>query len=154
MLFVPKKCSKPKRDLMTIQDVRKAITSLALRERLVFKLATIAGLRPGEIFGLKRARVLDEGIEIRQRVYRGRTDTPKTERSVRFVASAATLREDMEAWLERCSTAGPDAWLFPSERLQPQSRRTTSCFDICDRHSLPSDWDGQISKSCVEPTLR
>jgi integrase len=59
MLFVPRACSKPKRLVMTLDDVRKAIRALELKERLLFKLATVAGLRPGEIFGLRRGRVLD-----------------------------------------------------------------------------------------------
>src|SRR5215471_14686883 len=60
ILFVPRSCSKPKRLVMTLDDVRKAIRGLELKERLVFKLATVAGLRPGEIFGLRRGRVLDQ----------------------------------------------------------------------------------------------
>jgi integrase len=116
MLFIPKSCSKPKRVVMTLDDVRRAINGLQLQERLVFKLATVAGLRPGEIFGLRRGRILDQVVEIQERVYRGAMDTPKTDRSVRSVTLASMLREDMQAWLEK-TPGGSDAWLFPSERL-------------------------------------
>jgi len=116
MLFVPRTCLKPKRLTMTLEHVRRAIGGLELRERLVFKLATVAGLRPGEIFGLRRRRVLDQVLDIQERVYRGEMGTPKTERSVRSVTIATTLREDIDAWLLE-SPGGSEAWLFPSERL-------------------------------------
>jgi integrase len=102
---------------MTIQDVRKALAALGLRERLVLKLATVAGLRPGEIFGLRRGLVVDHGIDIQQRVYRGLVDTPKTQRSTRSVALSKMLREDIEAWLAQVP-GGPKGWLFPSEKLK------------------------------------
>jgi integrase len=116
MLFVPKGCPKPTRLKMSIQEVRLAIGGLELRERLIFKLATVAGMRPGEIFGLRRARVIDQVVDIQQGIYRRKIGTPKTEKSVRQVAIAATLREDIDAWLTS-SLGGADAWLFPSERL-------------------------------------
>ena len=101
---------------MTIAEVRKAITMLELQERLVFKMAAAAGLRPGEIFALRRGCVLDQVRNIQERVYRGAIDTPKTERSVRSVALASMLREDIDAWLSQ-SPAVAEMWLFPSERL-------------------------------------
>ncbi len=116
MLFVPRSCPKPKRRAMTLADVRTGINILALRERIVFKLATVAGLRPGEIFGLRRHRVLEQVVDIQQRIYRGQIDTPKTHRSVRHVALASMICEDIDAWLGS-SPGGPEAWLFPSERL-------------------------------------
>jgi integrase len=107
--------------VMTIQDVRKALAALELRERLVFKLA-IAGLRPGKIFGLRRGLVVDHGIDIQQRVYRGLVDTPKTQRSMRSVALSKMLREDIEAWLAQVP-GGPKGWVFPSEKLKtPMSK--------------------------------
>ncbi len=57
------------------------------RERLIAKLAVLAGMRPGEIFGrLKWARLGSDYADIRQRVYRGDVDSPKSVRSVRFAA--------------------------------------------------------------------
>lgn len=118
MLFVPKNCKKTIRLTMTLADVRLAIHGLDLRERIVFKLATVAGLRPGEIFGLRRRNALTGILDIQERVYRGEVDTPKTDRGVRSVALAETLREDLELWL--AETSGE--WLFQSERGTPLSK--------------------------------
>lgn len=57
--------------------------ALDLRERLIAKLALVAGMRPGEIFALTWGRLTETYVEIRQRVYRGTIDTPKTEDSNR-----------------------------------------------------------------------
>jgi len=132
MLFVPRSCAKPKRRAMTLADVRKAINVLPLRERLIFKLATVAGIRPGEIFGLRRDRVLEQVVDIQQRIYRGQVDTPKTPRSVRPVALASMIREDLSAWLAS-SPGGSDAWLFPSERLTTPISKD----NLMDRYMKP-----------------
>ena len=44
-------------------------------------------------------------------------------KSVRFAALSATVREDLDGWLGRDPDAGPDDWLFPSEKLsKPMSK--------------------------------
>jgi len=56
MLFTPRGCSRPEHTTMAAEQVETALAVLELRERLVFKLAVLAGMRPGEIFALRRAR--------------------------------------------------------------------------------------------------
>jgi integrase len=101
---------------MTFEEVRRGY-SLELRERLVFKLATVGGMRPGEIFGLRRGSVFAKVIDIHERLYRGKMNTPKSQKSERKVPPAPTLLEDIDCWLLQCPDRGPDSWLFPSERL-------------------------------------
>ena len=43
--------------VMTVEEVRQLFSVLDIRERLIARLALLAGMRPGEIFGLKWARV-------------------------------------------------------------------------------------------------
>jgi len=116
LLFTPRGCSRPEHRTMSAEEVKLAVTVLDLRERLIFKLAVFAGLRPGEIFGLRRQRLSENTADIRERIYRGKLDTPKTQKSVRVVALSASVREDLQRWLET-SPAGPADWLFPSEML-------------------------------------
>ena len=71
---------------MTLDGARKMLSVLDVRERLIARLALLAGMRPGEIFGLKWARMEADYADIRQRVYRGDVDSPKSTRSVRFAA--------------------------------------------------------------------
>src|SRR5262245_50862680 len=100
---------------MTLEEVTKACGISSLRERLIIKLAVLAGMRPGEIFGLHRGHLEETYLNVRQRVYRGDIDTPKTKKSTREVGLSDGLREDMAAWLANSPNTGPDGWLFPSE---------------------------------------
>ena len=82
LLFTPKEAAKPVRRVMTIKEVQTCFAALDQRERLIAKLAVIAGMRPGEIFALTWGRMTATYADIRQRVYRGTIDTPKTDQSV------------------------------------------------------------------------
>jgi integrase len=99
LLFTPRECSRPERDVMTLEEVKKACKALPLRERLIVKLAVLAGMRPGEIFGLRRGHVGESYASVSQRVYRGDIDTPKTVKSLRKVALPEGLRQDLKTWL-------------------------------------------------------
>src|SRR5262249_48780369 len=50
LLFTPRECSRPEHRTMAVDEIKRAFGALELRERLIFKLAVLAGLRPGEIF--------------------------------------------------------------------------------------------------------
>jgi hypothetical protein len=54
-------------------------------------------MRPGEIFGLTVKAVTHGYADIRQRVYRGVIDTPKTDNSIREVGLPPGLKEDFFA---------------------------------------------------------
>jgi integrase len=116
-LFTPRECSKPQHRVMTVADIKQALGVLGLRERLIFKLAVFAGLRPGEIFGIRRTRLSEDAVDIQERIYRGKLDTPKTQKSIRLVPLSASVREDLENWLA-VSPVCAEAWLFPSENLE------------------------------------
>lgn len=50
LLFTPKTAARPIHKAMTIGEVRSCFAALEQRERLIAKLALLAGMRPGEIF--------------------------------------------------------------------------------------------------------
>lgn len=123
VLYVPKNAAKPRRDWMTIEQVKLAFEVLPLRERVIVKLAVIAGMRPGEIFGLRHGRIAEDHADIQERVYRGDIDTPKTAKSVRLAALSVGLITDLKAWAKECPSEGPESWLFPSEKLSKPMNR-------------------------------
>jgi integrase len=102
--------------------VKKCAEVLPHRERLIFKLATFGGMRPGEILALKWKHLSDESAKIEQRVYRGEIDTPKTRTSERVIALSGGVREEIATWKTYVLDDGPEAWVFPSERNTPLSR--------------------------------
>lgn len=122
MLFTPSQCPMPERPTMSADQVTQAFAVLDLRERLVFRLAVLAGLRPGEIFALRQSRLTENSAQVQERIYRGRLDTPKTRKSVRMVALSASLQTDLRDWLA-VWPASSEGWLFASESLEkPMSK--------------------------------
>jgi integrase len=122
LLFTPKEAKKPLRRTMTIREVQICFGALEQRERLIAKLAVIAGMRPGEIFALTWGRLTATHADIRQRVYRRKIDTPKTDNSIRQAALSEGLLVEIERWRMTAATIDDDAWVFPSERKTPLSK--------------------------------
>jgi len=122
LLFTPKDAARRERRVMTLKEVNRCTEVLDLRERLIVKLAILAGMRPGEIFGLVWGRLFAAHAEIVQRVYRGIVDTPKTNQSVRDAALSVGLAAEIERWREFAVDSRPEAWVFPSERMTPLSK--------------------------------
>jgi integrase len=87
-------------------------------------------MRPGEIFGLTWGRLTATYADIRQRVYRGIVDTPKTDQSVRHAALPEGLLREIEVWRALSVETSKEAWVFPSERMTPLSK------DNCWRRSM------------------
>jgi integrase len=117
LLFTPSECRRATPRVMTVEEVRLLFSVLDVRERLIARLAVLAGMRPGEIFGLKWARLEADYADIRQRVYRGDVDSPKTVRSVRFAAFSDGLIASIDECRAISIDTGADAWVFPSEKL-------------------------------------
>jgi integrase len=70
LLFTPRECPLPTTEIMTLEEVKKLFGVLDVREQLIARLAVLAGMRPGEIFGLTWERLEVQYADIRQRVYR------------------------------------------------------------------------------------
>jgi integrase len=77
LLFTPKEAKKTVRRVMTMKEVQIYFAALPQRERLIAKLAVIAGMRPGEIFALTWGQMTAAYADIRQRAYRGRSTPQK-----------------------------------------------------------------------------
>ena len=116
-LVTPATASRGIKRVMNREEVMRLLLAMELRERLITRLAIFAGMRPGEIFGLKWQHVKADSVVIQQRLYRGKINTPKTRRSVRTAAFTPKIVSEMQEWKSICPGTQPDAWVFPSERL-------------------------------------
>jgi integrase len=130
MLFTPREARKPVHRVMTIEDVQKVFLALDGREKLIVKLAILAGMRPGEIFALRWTQLGATYADIKQRLYRGSIDTPKTDQSLRKAALSEGLLADIESWRVKSLTVESGSWVFPSERFTPMSK------DNCWRRNI------------------
>lgn len=115
MLHTPRGVPDPAEKLvMTPAQLVRGLSALKQREAMIWKLGGFVGLRPGEIFALRRKRVGPNYVAIEERMYKGVIDRPKNWRSKRRAAISDSLRQELRVWLEFIDE-NPDAWLFPSE---------------------------------------
>ncbi len=109
----------PKRDAtIGLEQFQQLVEALELRDRLVVELVAIVGLRPGEAVALNWTDIdlVKGALTIRQRVYRGKIDTPKTVNSSRLAALPSGVHGRLRAWREMAEQ--PDGLVFPSENGQ------------------------------------
>jgi len=59
---------------------------------------------------------------IRQRVYRGVIDSPKTKQSFRKAALSEGLLREIEKWRTEAPSTAADAWVLPSARMTPLAK--------------------------------
>jgi integrase len=133
LIFTPQECPRPDTKIMTIKEVVTLFSILETRERLITQLAVIAGMRPGEIFALKWRRLEAEYADIQQRIYRGDIDSPKSRYSVRWAALSDGLLRAIAEWRSVSLDPSPDAWVFPSEKLNTPVRKD----NVWRRHFRP-----------------
>ena len=86
-------------------------------------VSVLTGLRIGEVLALRWRDVdlVNGMLRVRQTVYEGRFDEPKTRRSNRSVPLGAKGIAVLE--VRRPGTPNPDALIFPTQNGSPMSRR-------------------------------
>lgn len=131
-LFTPRNCVACKQKLVLTPDQSAdMIAALDPREKVIVRLATWEGMRPGEILALQVGDLESDSLWVRRRLYKGDLDVPKTKRSYRQVALTTGTVALLTAWREFTGD-DPEDWLFPSENGQPIRRD-----NVWRRYMLP-----------------
>jgi len=100
-------------------------------------LAMLSGLRRGELFAL-RWRDLDEHermLSVREAVYEGSFDTPKTQASVRQIPLSDGALKLITAWKARSKRTEQDALVFctwSGKPISPNNVLRQQIFSVCD----------------------
>lgn len=114
-----------------LEDVARIIASSSGGHRVLYWLAAETGLRAGELMALRLGDVELDRITVRQSVWHGRVQSPKTNNAVRTVAVSAQLGAMLWEQAERqkskgheflftASSGSPiDASLFRQRKLKP-----------------------------------
>jgi len=109
-------CKQPKPKLtLTPQSIELIENSLDIRERLIFRLDTVEGLRPSEWSGLQVGDAKDDRIRILRRNYRFHINDPKNPKSKREVPLTSRTAAILKEYRKLLVDNRPEAWLFPSE---------------------------------------
>jgi integrase len=122
-LFTPRHYQEGRsREVLTPEQADIMIGALELREKVVVRLATWEGMRPGEILALQMGDLDDDSVWVRRRVYKGDIDEPKSRRSTRRVALTLRTLGLLDQWKLPLLGSPPETWLFGSEKGTPMRR--------------------------------
>ncbi|HWR49604.1 MAG TPA: tyrosine-type recombinase/integrase [Bryobacteraceae bacterium] len=175
---VPPSRKKPDETYLSSQQIQALAAQLFGRDHLMFRLLVVCGLRPGELFALRRNDCDAEfgRLRIDETVYEGAVKEPKTEESASVVFVPSSLAQELQMWLD--STKGePDDWMFPSNSgepfrhasylkwvLKPAAKRAgiprvdlrmlrRSCATLSQRHATVKDTQTQLRHKDPAVTL-
>jgi integrase len=118
---------------ITADDITNAETELGIMERLIFRLASVEGMRAGEIFGLQVGDLREGKLYIERSVYRGLIDTPKSTAGRRTYTLSQTTAALLAQWIDMAKVSG-SIWLFPSE----DGETPLSFSNVYRRHIQPA----------------
>jgi integrase len=122
---------------LTTQQATQLLEALPPLARAMAGLAMLSGLRRGELFAL-RWRDLDEQqrlLIVREAVYEGCFDTPKTSAGVRQIPLSDGGLMLVAAWKARVKHSGPDALVFSTwsgKPISPNNVLRQQIFPACD----------------------
>jgi integrase len=114
---------KPSRRTLTIAEIAELLVNMDGRDHLIVRMFLVLGLRPGELFALRRDDWLDgNNLRIDQSVSPlvGVVD-PKTEASTACIWMPQSIATELDFWLESQKDKRPEAFIFPSRRGTPLS---------------------------------
>jgi integrase len=104
---------------LTWEQMREALSKLALRDWILLKLDMSNALRPSELFALKWRcfDVTDQTLDIQETVYKGKIRPyGKTKGSLTKVPIAKQLAKELNSWRQQCKDPSPEAFIFPGRR--------------------------------------
>jgi integrase len=146
---MPERTLKRPHRFLTIEEVRRLVAASKEPTRTIILLATMAGLRIGEILALRWGRIdlLRGTLLVAETCYKGHLGTPKTRASKRVVPLAPVVVRGLKEHYSRSADHSPSALVFATKQgaplaadnLRKKSLRTASKragLQRIDWHSL------------------
>ena len=115
---VPTQLRETDKTTLTWDQLRKALSGLNLRDRLLLELDMTNALRPSELFGLrwKSFNQASATMSVRETVYKGKIRPwGKTQRSLTTVHLPKELAAQIAAWKRQSPDSYPEAFIFPNQ---------------------------------------
>jgi integrase len=110
------KTTKPNRRALAVEEIARLLGAISGRDRLIVRMFLVLGLRPGELFALRRHdRVGPNQVRVDESIspISGIVE-PKTDASDAFVWLPQTLAIELDFWMESMQDKRPQAFLFAS----------------------------------------
>ena len=129
---------------LTVQQAQQLLKKRPLRSRTMVGLSLLTGLRRGEIFALRWGSVGEDTIKVKEAVYRGVFDAPKTPTSRRVIPLCQAALELLAEWRLAARRSGPDDLVFGTrigKPLSPNNELRRNVYPACEELGLPrSSW--------------
>lgn len=108
---------------LTPDQVRRLLAVLPEPVGTIALVAVVTGMRVGEILALrwKHLDLLRGTIRVRESVYEGRFDSPKTHSSIGDMPMSEILKQALLVHRTRCSDSGSESLVFATKRGTPYS---------------------------------
>jgi len=129
--------------VLTVPLAARLLDALPPLGRTMAGLAMLSGLRRGELFALRWCDVDTDNdrLTVRQAVYEGRFDTPKTQAGVRQIPLGAAALQLLADWRARAKRLDPDALVFSTgtgKPISPNNVARQQIFPTCEALGLRS----------------
>jgi integrase len=118
-LTVPSQLRDTDRTTLSWEQLREALSHLALRDRILLELDMTNALRPSELFALrwKCFNHTESKMLVFETVYKGEIRRwGKTKKSLGVVHLPKELADDLWLWKQECPGSSPDAFIFPDSK--------------------------------------
>jgi integrase len=140
---VPTQLRDTDRTILSWDQLRSALSRLALRDRILLELDMTNALRPSELFALRwRCFDISEcSMTVTETVYRGKIRPwAKTKGSLGAIHIPPKLAQDLEVWKQQCSSSLPEAFIFPNKEggfMDPSNYRKRILHKLANNLDLP-----------------
>lgn len=109
---------RPSERYLSIAECRRLLSALAGRDHLIVRMFIQLGLRPEELFALRRNDVQGDQLQIDEALVNGKISAVKTEASAGFVYIPREVMVELNDWLESHPGKAED-WLFETTHGRP-----------------------------------
>lgn len=139
---MPERSLKRPHQFLNVHEVKRLITACNEPTRTVVLLATMTGLRIGEILALrwKRINFIGETLMVAETCFKGHFGTPKTRASRREVPLSRAVVEALKAHYSRSANRSPEGLVFATRHggpLMSNNLRRRGLQSACKRAGLP-----------------
>jgi len=139
---MPERSLKRPHQFLNIDEVQRLIAACDEPTRTIVLLATMTGLRIGEILALRWGRInfIKETLSVAETCYKGKFGTPKTKASRREVPLSPAVLEALKTQYTRSADRSPEGLVFATRNGGPlvsNNLRRRGLQSACKRAGLP-----------------
>ncbi len=139
---MPERTLKRPHQFLNIDEAKRLIAACTEPTRTIVLLATMTGLRIGEILALRWGRInfIGETLVVAETCYMGRFGTPKTRASRREIPLSPAVVDALKTYYSRSADRSPEALVFATRHGGPlvsNNLRKRGLRSACKRAGLP-----------------